>query len=66
MGRSLRLIAILAFASLAVTACGKRGALEPPGVAEGTPKASSNSASKEKKTEDEGEHRGFILDPLLR
>ncbi len=61
MGRSLKLIAILAFASLAVAACGKRGALEAP-AANGEMKADGADAGKAKTKE----HRPFILDGLLR
>ena len=62
MGRSLKLIVILALASLAVTACGKRGALEAPGVTdeEGHKK---KHADKAKQPE---EYRPFVLDGLLR
>ncbi len=59
MGRSLKLIAILAFATLAVAACGKRGALEAPAASSD---AEDTGPAKAKK----GEHRPFILDGLLR
>ena len=62
MGRSLKLIAVLVFASLALTACGKRGALEPPGVADSdAPKEHQGDTKKQNE-----EHRSFILDGLLR
>lgn len=60
MGRSLKLIAILAFASLAVAACGKRGALDAPGATEPVPVEKSSGG---KKVEP---HRDFILDGMLR
>lgn len=62
MGRSLKLIAILAFASLAVTACGKRGALEAPAASAEETGAKDVGSGKAKKEE----HRPFILDGLLR
>jgi len=62
MVRSLKLIAILAFASLAVTACGKRGALEAPGATAEDTSAKGTAPAKAKQEE----HRGFILDGLLR
>ena len=57
MSRSLKLVAILACATLALTACGKRGALEPP--------ASDNGASVQPKPK-EKPHKDFVLDGLLR
>lgn len=63
MSRSLRLVTILAFATLAVAACGKRGALEPPPVSdEGSAKHNSKSEAKAGPKE----HKPFILDGLLR
>jgi predicted small lipoprotein YifL len=59
MSRSLKLVLALSLASLALTACGKRGALEAP------PSASPTEKSVEPKT-NEKPHRGFVLDPLLR
>jgi predicted small lipoprotein YifL len=59
MNRSLKMIAVLIFTTLALTACGKRGPLEAPGVAED----GSKSATKSKK---DGPHRDFVLDGLLR
>jgi predicted small lipoprotein YifL len=60
MNRSLKTIAVLIFTTLALTACGKRGALEAPGIAEdGDKSVKSSSAKKEK-------HRDFVLDGLLR
>ena len=74
MSRSLKLITILACATLAVSACGKRGALEPPPGDGGKPVASSKPYSTKK--DEEGyvhskastgtEHRPFVLDGLLR
>ena len=59
MSRSLRLITILACATLAVSACGKRGALEAPPSEEG--KSSSVQPNPKEKP-----HRPFVLDNLLR
>jgi len=64
MSRSLTLIITLSLATLVLAACGKRGALEPPGVAPATAK-SEKSASVEPKP-DEKPHRPFVLDGLLR
>ena len=58
MSRSLKLVAILACATLAVTACGKRGALEAPA-------SSDNGASVQPKPK-EKPHKDFVLDGLLR
>ena len=58
MSRSLKLTAILLFAAFAVSACGKRGALEPPG---GTKKAKTAQTKPQEKP-----HRDFVLDGLLR
>lgn len=63
MGRSLKLIAILAFATLAVTACGKRGALDAPGATEDVQSEQQPKKNAEAKPE---QHRGFILDGMLR
>jgi predicted small lipoprotein YifL len=59
MSRGLKIVLMLSFASLALTACGKRGTLEPP------PSAAPAEQSVEPKT-NEKPHRGFVLDPLLR
>lgn len=64
MSRSLTLAATLCFAAMALSACGKRGALEPPS-AESAPKTSEKAASVEPKP-DEKPHRPFVLDGLLR
>ena len=58
MSRGLKIVLMLSLASLALTACGKRGTLEPPPTV----------APSEKPAEPNGEkpHRGFVLDPLLR
>jgi predicted small lipoprotein YifL len=61
MSRSLKLITILAFATLAVSACGKRGALEAPPSEDG--KTSSSSVQPKA---NEKPHRPFVLDGLLR
>jgi predicted small lipoprotein YifL len=61
MNRSLKTIAVLIFATLALTACGKRGPLEAPGVAEDGDKSVKSSSSKKDKP-----HRSFVLDGLLR
>jgi predicted small lipoprotein YifL len=63
MGRSLKIIAILAFASLAVTACGKRGALDTPGATEGEESGKQPKSAEAKKP---APHREFILDGMLR
>jgi predicted small lipoprotein YifL len=62
MSRGFILIAMLLLATMALTACGKRGTLEAP-PAEVAP--SGKSASVEPKP-NEKPHRPFVLDPLLR
>jgi len=57
MSRSLKLMAVLVFATLAVAACGKRGALLPP--------ASQDNASSVQPKPDEKPHRSNPLDGLL-
>lgn len=79
MSRSLKLVTILVCAALAVSACGKRGTLEPPLGDDGKPvsgqskKSKSNSGvTKDKegyvhaKPATETEHRPFVMDGLLR
>ncbi len=75
MSRSLKLITVLACATLAVSACGKRGVLEPPPGDDGKPVAGSKHPGKTKKDKDgyvhskastDTEHRPFVLDSLLR
>jgi predicted small lipoprotein YifL len=59
MSRGLKIILVLSLASLALTACGKRGTLEPPpAAAPGEGSVEPNPGQKP--------HRGFVLDPLLR
>lgn len=63
MNRNLKLAAALIFASLALTACGKRGTLEAPGVVEdegGKPAAASSGAKQAEP------HRGTWADGLVR
>jgi predicted small lipoprotein YifL len=59
MSRSLKICAVLVFAALSVTACGKRGTLGRPSSYENAEKAPAAKAEPE-------EHRGTILDGLLR
>ena len=76
MSRSLRLVTVLLCATLAVSACGKRGALEPPPGDDGKPvggkSKNSGGTTKDKegyvhsKSSGETEHRPFVLDSLLR
>jgi predicted small lipoprotein YifL len=73
MSRSLKLVAVLLFATLAVSACGKRGALEPPPNEDGTvqPKKTKGATVKDKDgyvsaRPATAEHRPFVLDGLLR
>jgi predicted small lipoprotein YifL len=61
MSRGLILVISLTLATLALSACGKRGTLEPPPSAAPVEK----SASVEPKT-NEKPHRPFVLDGLLR
>lgn len=61
MNRSLKTIAVLIFATLALTACGKRGPLEAPGVTDDGDKSVKSSSSKKDEP-----HRSFVLDGLLR
>ena len=70
MSRSLKLVTILICATLAVSACGKRGLLEPPPGDDGKP-APGQSGKKLKgdsktKPATETEHRPFVMDGLLR
>jgi predicted small lipoprotein YifL len=62
MSRGFILIAIMLLATMSLSACGKRGALEAPALAAGekTTQASPETTSGEKPK------RSFILDPLLR
>jgi predicted small lipoprotein YifL len=60
MSRALILVLSLTLATLGLSACGKRGTLEPPAAA-----PVEKSASIEPKT-NEKPHRPFILDGLLR
>ena len=73
MSRSLKLITILACATLALSACGKRGALEPPPGDNGEPATRVKHSGGTKKDKEgyvhsrsSGEHRPFVLDGLLR
>ncbi|WP_088348274.1 LPS translocon maturation chaperone LptM [Rhodomicrobium vannielii] len=72
MSRSLKLMTVLAFATLALSACGKRGVLEPPPDAEVTTPAKKkhnvfgSDSKAEKKPAEPQEHRPFVLDGLLR
>jgi predicted small lipoprotein YifL len=78
MSRSLKLVTVLACATLAVAACGKRGALEPPASEDGKPAGHAKKHPGDAKTTkdkegyvharpaDETEHRPFVLDGLLR
>jgi predicted small lipoprotein YifL len=80
MSRSLTLVTVLLCATLAVSACGKRGALEAPLGDDGKPipgqakkgNGTSGKTTKDKegyyhaKPADDTEHRPFILDGLLR
>ena len=60
MSRGLKIVLVLSLASLALTACGKRGTLEPP------PAAAPAQGTTEPAKPGEKQHRGFVLDPLLR
>jgi predicted small lipoprotein YifL len=75
MSRSLKLVTVLVFATLAVSACGKRGALEPPPNEDGTVQKKAKKGSGLTTKDKEGyvsskpsteEHRPFVLDGLLR
>jgi predicted small lipoprotein YifL len=70
MSRSLKLMTILICATMAVSACGKRGALEPPPSEDGTPAAKDKKVKKSKdgygNSQPAGEHKPFVLDGLLR
>ncbi len=65
MSRSLKVVAVLAFATLAVTACGKRGVLEPPPGAEktSTKKGSSSLFPKEHSKTKGLSSKGAVIDP---
>jgi predicted small lipoprotein YifL len=60
MSRALILVLSLILATLGLSACGKRGTLEPPAAA-----PTEKSASVEPKPR-EKPHRPFVLDGLLR
>lgn len=67
MANVVRVLAALAVVSVALTACGKRGTLEAPDVAEDKAavgrQAADNGGKKAAKSEDQ---QTFVLDPLLR
>jgi predicted small lipoprotein YifL len=63
MGRSLKILTILALSTLALGACGKRGLLESPVAAEdGAPKKSASELKREAKAA-ELKRKGGTLDP---
>jgi predicted small lipoprotein YifL len=81
MSRSLKLFAVLAFATLALAACGKRGVLEPPGSEDNSLAADipargkggksaaydpADGPSEAKPKTKEEAHKPFVLDGLLR
>lgn len=77
MSRGLKLATVLLGATLAVSACGKRGALEPPAHndddGQSKKPATSSKATKDKEgyyhakpADQTAEHRPFVLDGLLR
>ena len=78
MSRGLKLATVLLGATLAISACGKRGALEPPAYNDDDGQQSKKSATSSKVTKDKegyyrakpadqtAEHRPFVLDGLLR
>ena len=76
MSRGLKLATVLLGATLAVSACGKRGALEPPSYDDDGGHQSKKPASKVTKDKEgyyhakpanqTAEHRPFVLDGLLR
>jgi predicted small lipoprotein YifL len=66
MASVIRVIAVLALVGAALTACGKRGALEPPESSDETPAAQSSTGDGATKKAKSEESRPFILDPLLR
>jgi len=70
MSRSLKLVTVLLCATLAVSACGKRGPLEPPVGDDGKPEQGTSGkkfkGDSTKKVSRETEHRPFVLDGLLR
>jgi predicted small lipoprotein YifL len=62
MGRGFILIAIMLLATMSLSACGKRGALEAPALAPNEKAAQSSTDDKP----GEKTHRPFILDSLLQ
>ena len=70
MSRSVKLVTVLLCATLAVSACGKRGPLEPPlnddGKQEEGQSGKKLKGDSGKKVARETEHRPFVLDGLLR
>lgn len=59
MSRGLTTALMLSLATLALAACGKRGALDAPPASEVSEKPAEAKPG-------EKPHRGFVLDPLLR
>jgi len=67
MGRILKLISVLAFASLTTVACGKRGALDAPGASENGPAIQQRADNKSvAKKESDKDDRSFVLDGLIK
>jgi predicted small lipoprotein YifL len=62
MSRQLILIALMLLATMSLSACGKRGTLEPPAAA--STEKTVQTAPEPKPGEKP--HRPFVLDPLLR
>jgi len=54
MSRSLKLMTILAFATLSVAACGKRGALETPASTDGTASSKTSKSNSSTPTPKDG------------
>jgi predicted small lipoprotein YifL len=62
MSRAFILMAIMLLVTMSLSACGKRGTLEPPAAA---PAETTSQTAPEPKP-GEKPHRPFVLDPLLR
>jgi predicted small lipoprotein YifL len=68
MASVIRIVAVLALVGVGLTACGKKGTLESPEIADEKSASSASSGDKDasaKKARPDDNH-SFILDPLLR
>ena len=68
MASIIRIVAVLALVCVGLTACGKKGTLESPEMADEKPATSDASGDKDASARKArpADNRSFILDPLLR